>query len=511
MTHKKQPAKKIIFAAMSAAIILAAIIMSASCKQQNSVKEAERVKVTLQKNSGGNVEVSPVLPADGMVKKGSLIEFKATPDSNFSVDRWSITGGSFEAGTGTAGNAIAKVKANANITVSVSFKNNGGGGTFAGLEGVWKTVSLQLDKKDSAENFPRTDAGKKIDIYAYCLGNKIYAAIEVSESSSDVKNGFYRLDFDLGGIRLNHSVEYTFAGDILTLKGLEKHRIKVTLSGNTLTAEPEKSEKNPLFAKLVMEKVSMPEGKKIIDAIEYPIEYKKVPYADLNEYLAKKASPTRINYIEITGDIPAADFKGGFDRPGMLGKKIKEAKDKKVALKLPQTAAGITDMTSCFFECKNLLSVLNLPESLEKMDLCFYGCEALNQAPVIPANVKSMNICFHTCFSLTKAPVIPENVESMQSAFFRCSALIEAPVIPENVKNIGLCFYQCSKITTVTINCNYNEKFKNLFVECDSLEKGGIKVKEAYYPAYTASEALENMKVPGGSDEEKREKFGKIS
>ena len=82
--------------------------------------------------------------------------------------------------------------------------------------------------------------------------------------------------------------------------------------------------------------------------------YTEVPYGKLSDYLAN-ASSTGVNRIEITGPIPAADVKGMYSNPGALGSKIKIG-PKKVALKLPNSISGLTDMSFCFSKCTNLVS-----------------------------------------------------------------------------------------------------------------------------------------------------------
>ena len=57
------------------------------------------------------------------VSNGSIVEFRAAPESGKTVDRWTVEGGSFEAGSGTAGSDTARVKVSGNISVRVSFKD----------------------------------------------------------------------------------------------------------------------------------------------------------------------------------------------------------------------------------------------------------------------------------------------------------------------------------------------------------------------------------------------------
>ena len=57
------------------------------------------------------------------VEQGKIVEFTAQPESGKCADTWFIEGGSFEAGSGTAGSDTAKVRILNNISVRVSFKD----------------------------------------------------------------------------------------------------------------------------------------------------------------------------------------------------------------------------------------------------------------------------------------------------------------------------------------------------------------------------------------------------
>ena len=56
------------------------------------------------------------------VEKGKTVVFTAKADTDYEVNKWTITGGSFELGTEMYGNTDAKVKINGNITVAVTFE-----------------------------------------------------------------------------------------------------------------------------------------------------------------------------------------------------------------------------------------------------------------------------------------------------------------------------------------------------------------------------------------------------
>ena len=227
--------------------------------------------------------------------------------------------------------------------------------------------------------------------------------------------------------------------------------------------------------------------------------FNTVPYDKLDDYLTNTASATDINYIELTGTIPPADLKGEPVQRSKLCAALNKHENKKVALKLPESIAGLTDMSYCFDSCQNLVSLKAIPQGVTNMRDCFITCKNLTAAPVIPQGVTNMQDCFAVCKNLTAAPVIPQGVTNMESCFTFCEKLTAAPVIPEGVTNMLQCFYNCTnlteplvipksvtciyscfqkcKLTGVTLKCNYiHGKFSNAFDDCLTLTPGSIKV-----------------------------------
>jgi len=72
-------------------------------------------------------EASPI-----NVEEGKVVTFTATPEAGYAVYKWTITGGSFENGSGTVYNNTAKLRVTANTEVKVSFIQ----GTVYTAEGV---------------------------------------------------------------------------------------------------------------------------------------------------------------------------------------------------------------------------------------------------------------------------------------------------------------------------------------------------------------------------------------
>ncbi len=195
--------------------------------------------------------------------------------------------------------------------------------------------------------------------------------------------------------------------------------------------------------------------------------YTEVPHGQLEAYLAN-ASENEVNYIEVTGISPA-DLTGSYGSPpdpGALGQKIKAADPKKVALKLPD-GLSVTDMSACFSQCKNLVSLENFPSGVTDMRACFYDCKGLTTVPDIPSGVTDMELCF-----------------------YNCKNLVTAPDIPAGVFAISKCFQNCKKLQSVKMHCPYNSgigNFNGAFSGCTSLPDGGIKVPSGQFETYKAN------------------------
>ncbi|MGP1603146.1 MAG: right-handed parallel beta-helix repeat-containing protein [Treponema sp.] len=192
--------------------------------------------------------------------------------------------------------------------------------------------------------------------------------------------------------------------------------------------------------------------------------YTEVPHGQLEAYLAN-ASSTEVNYIEVTG-ISAADLTGSYGSPpdpGALGQKIKNNSAKKVALKLPD-GLSVTDMSACFSQCENLVSLENFPSGVTDMRACFYRCENLTTVSAIPATVTDMKECFYRCENLTTALNIPAGVYDMTK-----------------------CFQYCEKLQSIKMNCPYGVNFNGAFSGCDALPNGGIQVPSTQLGTYKAN------------------------
>ena len=102
------------------------------------------------------------------IKQGKVITFTATPATGYAVESWTITGASFENGSGTAYNNTAKLIVTANTEVKVRFIQ----GTVYTVEGV-RFMMKDIDAvtngtvghNDQADNRPH-----QVNISAYRIG-----------------------------------------------------------------------------------------------------------------------------------------------------------------------------------------------------------------------------------------------------------------------------------------------------------------------------------------------------
>ena len=524
-----------------AAAILLAAVFTIGCKTDagsgDPAPAPETFTVEMTHGEHGTVTANPVIPAGGKVAKDTVITFTAAPASGYKVDKWTITGGTFETGTGTEGSLTAKVKITANTKVNVSFKSE----IITPPSPTEFTVEMTAGEHGTLSASPEIPAGGKV------------AKDTVITFTAAPASG-YKVD------------KWTITGGAFEAgTGTDgSTTAKVKISANTKV--------NVSFI------LSM---------------YAIVPFgtngADLDNHLKTAAPHTDgIHYIKVTG-LTAADLKGyrALRSPSPLGKILKDNPTKKVALKLsevsgltdmrfcfygceslthaPVIPSGVTNMQDCFFGCISLTQASVIPSSVTNMSYCFRDCESLTQAPAIPSGVTDMSYCFENCKSLTQAPAIPSTVTNMQGCFencesltqapeiqsgvtdmwgcFRgckrltqapvipstvtnmlgcfsyctsltqapvipsgvtdmgycfsgCESLIQAPEIPSGVTNMSSCFSRCEKITAVTLKCDYNSAemygspaFKNAFYGCDKLSAGSIKVPAGQLSTYKANAA----------------------
>ena len=206
--------------------------------------------------------------------------------------------------------------------------------------------------------------------------------------------------------------------------------------------------------------------------------YKSVAFgtdgADLAEYL-NTGTPAAdgIYYIKVTG-LQAEHLKGNFDihESSPLAKKLQAHPAKKVALKFGKLPA-VTDINSCFKDCKNLTQAPMLPTGVTNLRGCFFNCEGLTQAPEIPESVTNMNNCFNGCKNLTQISPFPANakVTNMNGCFCECESLTQVPALPASVTDITNCFKKCKNLTQAPEIPASVTEMTSCFKECVKLTK----------------------------------------
>ena len=519
----------------------------------------------------GNVTANPAIPAGGKVAKDTVITFTADPASGYKVDKWTITGGTFETGTGTEGSTTAKVKITANTKVSVSFKSE----TITPPSPTEFTVQMKAGEHGTLTASPAIPAGGKV------------AKDTVITFTADPASG-YKVDkwtitggtFETGTgtegsttakvkITADTKVNVSFKAETITPPSPTEFTVQMEAGEHgTVTANPAVPAGGKVAKDTVITFTAAPaSGYKVdkwtitggtfetgtgtdgsttakvkisadtkVNVSFKTAMYTEVPFgtngADLDNHLKTAAPHTDgIHYIKVTG-LTAADLQGDSAswKPSALGKILNDNPTKKVALKLsevsgltdmsncfyectsltqapvipstvtnmrycffgctsltqaPAIPSGVTDMQGCFEKCKSLTQASVIPGSVTNMCNCFYGCTSLTQAPAIPSGVTDMYGCFSGCKRLTQAPVIPSSVTNMSYCFRDCESLTQAPAIPSGVTNMSYCFRDCKKITAVTLKCNYNGgNFDLAFWGCKALTANSIKVPAGQLQTY---------------------------
>ena len=193
---------------------------------------------------------------------------------------------------------------------------------------------------------------------------------------------------------------------------------------------------------------------------------------------------------------------GYFENLVGLGSAFCECKNLLFVNNIPNS---VTDMGNTFRGCNKLISITNIPTSVRDLNACFHSCESFNQM-VDLSNVNidnsivagTLQYVFYNCFALTRTPILPSNyvggIGGLQNAFQNCKALKEVPIIPSGVTNLNSCFNGCISMTgkpvvpssaTSIMNVFYNTKITEVTIPLDNLI--------SYQNAVTLCDELENI------------------
>ena len=172
---------------------------TASCTVNVTAKPPTTYKVTFSVDGiGGTLKaksdgIAETTSSPISVEEGKTVIFTATAEGGYKEDKWSISGSSFESGSGADGSTTAKVKVTANTTVNVTFKQqavtppppptppSGDVGSFEDTGDGFIKISppaAGITGKDPTYTLPGTDnywkgvfrAGRKVTLSPYKLG-----------------------------------------------------------------------------------------------------------------------------------------------------------------------------------------------------------------------------------------------------------------------------------------------------------------------------------------------------
>ena len=331
-----------------AAAILLAAVFTIGCKTDTGSGDPAPETFTVEMKAGehGTVTANPVIPANGKVAKDTVITFSAAPASGYKVDKWTITGGTFEAGTGTEGSTTAKVKITANTTVKVSFYK--------------EYVKVALADLDNHLKNAAPDT------------NGIYY-IEVTGLTAANLEGRYEYYL--------YSYKPSALGKILNDNQTKKVALKLSeVSGLTDMS-------GCFFGCTSLTQAP------VIPSSVTNMERCFYGCTSLTQAPVIPSGVTNMSgcFYGCTSLTQAPVISSGVTN--MQGcfygcKSLTQA---------PVIPSSVTDMQDCFFDCKSLIQAPVIPSSVTNMGGCFYNCTSLTQAPVIPSNVTNMRHCFYNC------------------------------------------------------------------------------------------------------------------
>ena len=161
--------RKIKIFSFAAILMLAALVLG--CKHNVTNNTPETCSVTFSVNGAGGtlkakVEGGSEINSGNTVEHGKTVIFTAEPNDYYEVDKWTITGGAFETGTGIGGSTTAKVKITATVNITVSFKLKKYTVTFS-VDGTGGTLKATADGVAETETSPiAVEHGKTVTLTA---------------------------------------------------------------------------------------------------------------------------------------------------------------------------------------------------------------------------------------------------------------------------------------------------------------------------------------------------------
>ena len=138
---------------------------------------------------------------------------------------------------------------------------------------------------------------------------------------------------------------------------------------------------------------------------------------------------------------------------------------------MPIIPDGVTNMTSCFYECRNLIETSIIPGSVQTMDYCFNNCTSLVKTPQISYGVINLNNTFNGCSKLVNVIKLPDSIKYMEATFRNCILLENMTELPSNVENLSSTFDGCTSLKNGPSKIPYSvENMVCTFVGCSNLQ-----------------------------------------
>lgn len=205
--------------------------------------------VTLTPPVHGRVTTVPELPNPPNVPYGSEITFKAVPDADYAVDKWTVSAGSFLAG-GADGSTSATLKITEDVTVTVKFKPVGTPPTkynvTFGVDGGNGTLTAKVDGSGISSG-DTVEQGKTVVFTAEPAGSN-YAVEKWMNNGTVIAGAGTNTTYNhTVTADANIKVKFKYSGTALTLdtrsftkeKGQSFTYTLVTSGSGSYTATPE--------------------------------------------------------------------------------------------------------------------------------------------------------------------------------------------------------------------------------------------------------------------------------
>ena len=219
---------------LGAAAVLFSAVFTIGCKT-NVTSDAQAFAVTFNVD-GANGSLTASVDGKGIstgenVTEGKIVEFTAAPETGYSVDKWTINEGAFEAG-GSAGTPTASVKITKATTVTVSFTKNEYTVNFNSADDTKGTISATLDGNNFTSG-NKVEHGKTLVFTANPMSG--YSVDQWTISDGTVESGGAEGD-------TNASVKITKATTVTVSFTTTKYTVTFDVDGGTPAPEAQKVE-----------------------------------------------------------------------------------------------------------------------------------------------------------------------------------------------------------------------------------------------------------------------------